>query len=74
MGFKMNPDQVTGLLNNDSGGSVGYRENTGIGFDLVFTNVSLKSVCNFLRQESHLGLPAALRVADNGPAVVNIYG
>jgi hypothetical protein len=35
----MNADQLTGLFNNDPGGSVGYRKNPGAGFDPIVPDI-----------------------------------
>jgi hypothetical protein len=39
MGLQMNPDQLTGLFNNDPGGSIGYRENSVTGFDPLVADI-----------------------------------
>ena len=74
MGFQMNADQVTGLFNNDPGGSVGYRENSVAGFDPIVTDIFLEPVCDFLRQEGNLRLFSAFWIPNDSLPVFDILG
>jgi hypothetical protein len=74
MGFQMNTDQVTCLLNNDPGGSVGYRENPVTGFDLIVTDIFLEPLCNFQGQEGNLRFFSAFGDSDDNLSVLNISG
>ena len=73
-GFKMNPDQITGLFNNDPGGSVGYRKNPIIGFDPIVTDIFLEPIRDFLGQEGNLRFFAAFGIPDDSLPVFDILG
>ena len=70
----MNADQVTGLFNNDPGGSVGYRKNPVTGFDPIVTDIFLEPVRDFLGQEGNLRFIAALGIPDDSLPVFDILG
>lgn len=46
----MNPNQITGFFNHDSGCSVGYRKNPVTEFDTIVTDIFLEPVRDFLSQ------------------------
>jgi hypothetical protein len=73
MGFQTDPGQLPGLFNNDPGGSIGYRKNTGTYFDAGMIDLFLESVRNSLWQESNLRLFFTLGVPDNSLPVFDIY-
>lgn len=68
----MNPDQITGLFNNNPGGSVCYRENPVTGFDFIVTDIFFEPVSNFLGQEGDLRFFAAFWVSDYNLPVFDI--
>jgi hypothetical protein len=68
----MNTDQLPSLYDNDSGSSVGYRKDSGIGPDSILTNIVLESVEYLLWQENHLGFFAALRITYDDFAVFDV--
>ena len=68
----MNADQLTSLLNYDSGGSIGYRENPVAYFDAIVTDIFLEPVRNFPWQESNLRLFSAFGIPDYSLPVFNI--
>jgi hypothetical protein len=74
MRFQDNADQVTGFLDNDPCGSIGYRENPGTGFDPIVADIFLESVRNFLWQKSNLCLFSALGISNDNLSFLNIYG
>jgi hypothetical protein len=74
MGFQMNADQVTGLFDNNPGGSVGYRKNAVTYFDAIVTDVFLEPVRDFLGQESNLRFLPAFGISDDNLSFLNIPG
>jgi hypothetical protein len=74
MGFQMNFDQFAGLFDNNSGGSVGYRENPVSGFDPVVANIFLEPIRDFLGQEGDLCFFSAFGVSNDSLAVFDIFG
>ena len=70
----MDADQFTGFFHDASGGTICYRESSGIGIDPIVTNIFLEPVGYFLWQENHLGLSAAFRFSDNDLPVFEIRG
>jgi hypothetical protein len=66
----MNADQVTGFLNNDPRGSVGYRKNPGTGFDPIVTDIFLEAIRDFLRKEGGLRLFTAFGVSDDNLSIL----
>jgi hypothetical protein len=44
MGPQINADQITGLLDNNSGGGIGYWKNSIIGCDPVVADIFLETI------------------------------
>ena len=74
MGFQVNTDQIAGLLDNNPGGSVGYRKNTVLGFDPIVTDELLEPIRYFPGQEGNLRLFSAFGVPDGRFPVFDVLG
>ena len=70
----MNPDQLTGVFNNDPGGSICYRKNPILGLDPVVADIFLEPICNFLGQKGDLRLFSAFWIPDDSLPVFDILG
>ena len=55
-------NQLTGLFNNNPGGSLCYWKNPGTGFNLIVPDIFLEPIREFLGQESNLRLFSALGI------------
>jgi hypothetical protein len=72
MAFQMNPDQLTGLLNNYSRSSLGYRENPGAWFGPIVTDIFVEPIRDFQLQKCNLCLISALGVSNDYLSIQNI--
>lgn len=70
----MNAYQLTGFLNNDLRGGVGYRKNLVSGLDPIVIDVIFEPICYFLGQESNLRFLPTFWVADGNLSFLNIPG
>ena len=74
MRLEVDANQITGLPNNNPGGSVSYRENPVIGVNPIVTDKLLEPVRYFLGKEGNLRFLYALRVPDGSFPVLDILG
>ena len=62
----MDANPIAGLFNDEPGSRIGYRENSGIGFNPLFSDILFEPVCQFLRKEHRLRFSCAFRVSNDG--------
>ena len=74
MGFQMNSDQFAGFLDNNSRGSIGYRENPILGFDANVTDIFMEAICDCLGKEGDLRLFSALWIPNDSLPIFDILG
>ena len=70
----MDAYQIPCLLDDQPGSRICQLENSGIGLDFFFPNITSEPISNLLWQEHDLGSPAAFGVSDDGLSVFNIHG
>jgi len=66
MMLEMDANQIAGLFNDEPGTRIGYRENSGIGFNPLFSDILSEPVCQFLGKEHRLRFSSAFRVSNDG--------
>jgi len=74
VGPDMDADQIPCPFNDQPGGRICEREDSGIRPDLFSPDLPSEPVGNLLWQEHGFGLSAAFGISDDGFAVFDIHG